>query len=146
MIKFIKKLLSIEFVKFVIAGGLNTLFGGILIPFLFSFANTIPDLQIGNIFVFSVSLLIGYLIWFPFAYTLQVKFVFNTKWDWSRLGGYALTQVVNLFVNQLMLYLFKNVLEITALNGLVSLVLAAFVTIPIMFILVRLVVKKKENN
>ena len=106
MIKFIKKLLSIEFVKFVIAGGLNTLFGGILIPFLFSFANTIPDLVIGKIFVFSVSLLIGYVIWFPFAYTLQVKFVFNTKWDWSRLGGYALTQVVNLFVNQLMLYLF----------------------------------------
>ena len=143
MIKFIKKLLSIEFVKFVIAGGLNTLFGGILIPFLFSFANTIPDLVIGKIFVFSVSLLIGYVIWFPFAYTLQVKFVFNTKWDWSRLGGYALTQVVNLFVNQLMLYLFKNVLGITLLNGLVSLALAAFVTIPIMFILVRLVVKKK---
>ena len=143
MIKFIKKLLSIEFVKFVIAGGLNTLFGGILIPFLFSFANTIPDLVIGKIFVFSVSLLIGYVIWFPFAYTLQVKFVFNTKWDWSRLGGYALTQVVNLFVNQLMLYLFKNVLGITLLNGLVSLTLAAFVTIPIMFILVRLVVKKK---
>ena len=143
MIKFIKKLLSIEFVKFVIAGGLNTLFGGILIPFLFSFTNTIPDLVIGKIFVFSVSLLIGYVIWFPFAYTLQVKFVFNTKWDWSRLGGYALTQVVNLFVNQLMLYLFKNVLGITILNGLVSLALAAFVTIPIMFILVRLVVKKK---
>ena len=143
MVKFIKKLLSIEFVKFVIAGGLNTLFGGILIPFLFSFANTIPDLVIGKIFVFSVSLLIGYVIWFPFAYTLQVKFVFNTKWDWSRLGGYALTQVVNLFVNQLMLYLFKNVLGITILNGLVSLALAAFVTIPIMFILVRLVVKKK---
>ena len=143
MIKFIKKLLSIEFVKFVIAGGLNTLFGGILIPFVFSFTNTIPDLVIGKIFVFSVSLLIGYVIWFPFAYTLQVKFVFNTKWDWSRLGGYALTQVVNLFVNQLMLYLFKNVLGITILNGLVSLALAAFVTIPIMFILVRLVVKKK---
>ena len=143
MIKFLKKLLSIEFVKFVIAGGLNTLFGGILIPFLFSFTNTIPDLVIGKIFVFSVSLLIGYVIWFPFAYTLQVKFVFNTKWDWSRLGGYALTQVVNLFVNQLMLYLFKNVLGITILNGLVSLALAAFVTIPIMFILVRLVVKKK---
>lgn len=143
MVKFIKKLLSIEFVKFVIAGGLNTLFGGILIPFLFSFTNTIPDLVIGKIFVFSVSLLIGYVIWFPFAYTLQVKFVFNTKWDWSRLGGYALTQVVNLFVNQLMLYLFKNVLGITLLNGLVSLALAAFVTIPIMFILVRLVVKKK---
>ncbi len=146
MIKFIKKLLSYEFVKFVIAGGLNTLFGGILIPFLFSFANTIPDLVIGEIFVFSVSLLIGYLIWFPFAYTLQVKFVFNTKWDLSRLGGYALTQVANLFVNQLMLYLFKNVLGITLLNGLVSLALAAFVTIPIMFVLVRLVVKKKESN
>lgn len=146
MIKFIKKLLSIEFVKFVIAGGLNTLFGGILIPFLFSFTNTIPDLVIGKIFVFSVSLLIGYVIWFPFAYTLQVKFVFNTKWDWSRLGGYALTQVVNLFVNQLMLYLFKNVLGITLLNGLVSLALAAFVTIPIMFVLVRLVVKKKQSN
>ena len=143
MIKFIKKLLSIEFVKFVIAGGLNTLFGGILIPFAFSFLDFIPDIQIGSIFVFSVSLLIGYLIWFPFAYTLQVKFVFNTKWDLSRLGGYALTQVANLFINQLMLHLFKNVLQITMLNGLVALALAAFVTIPIMFVLVRIVVKKK---
>ena len=85
------------------------------------------------------------IIWFPFAYTLQVKFVFQTKWTFSRLGGYALTQVANLFMNQLMLYLFKHVLGITALNGLVSLVLAAFVTIPIMFVLVRIVVKKKEK-
>ena len=38
---------------------------------------------------------------------------------------------------------YENVLQITMLNGLVALALAAFVTIPIMFILVRLVVKKK---
>jgi putative flippase GtrA len=143
MIKLIKKLLANEFVKFVLVGGINTLFGGILLPFLFSFAEVIPDIQIGSIFVFSVSLLLAYVVWFPFAYTLQVKVVFNTKWDWSRLGGYALTQVVNLFVNQLMLYLFKNILQITILNGLVALALAAIVTIPIMFILVRFVVKKK---
>ena len=143
MIELIKKLFKSEFVKFVIVGGLNTLFGGILIPFIFSFADVVPDIQIGSIFVFSVSLLIGYVIWFPFAYTLQVKFVFKTKWDFSRLGGYVLTQVANLFMNQLMLYLFKHVLQITMLNGLVALVLAAVVTVPIMFVLVRLVVKKK---
>ena len=48
-------------------------------------------------------------------------------------------------MNQLLLFLFKNVLGITLLNGLVSLALAAFVNIPIMFVLVRLVVKKKKD-
>ncbi len=145
MIEKIKKLLNNEFVKFVVVGGLNTVFGGILIPYAFSFMDSIPDIVIGNIFVFSVSLLIGYLIWFPFAYLLQVKYVFVTTWSWRRLGGYALTQVANLFMNQLLLFLFKNVLGITLLNGLVSLALAAFVNIPIMFVLVRLVVKKKKD-
>lgn len=144
MLEKIKNILNKEFVKFVIVGGLNTLFGGILIPYIFSFANTIPDIQIGNIFAFSISLLIGYVIWFPFAYLLQVKYVFKTSWSLKRLGGYALTQIANLFMNQLLLYFFKYILQITLLNGLVSLALAAFVNIPIMFVLVRLVVKKKQ--
>ena len=140
---FIKKLMSSEFVKFVIVGGMNTLFGGILIPYAFSFTNTVPDITIGSIFSFSIALCLGYIIWFPFAYLLQVKFVFNSTWEWKRLGGYVVTQIANLFMNQLLLHLFKNVLNIVMLNGLVAFALAALVNVPIMFVLVRLVVKKK---
>lgn len=143
MIKLIKKLLSLEIIRFIIGGGINTLMGGMLLPYIF-------EVIFGEIELFTflgvttyVGLLVGYLIWFTFAYFIQIKFVFNTSFDVKRFIIYPFTQIPNFLINSLFLYLFRNILS---LPGFVSYVLAAIATVPIMFVLVRLVVKKGKKH
>ncbi|MDY4788397.1 MAG: GtrA family protein [Bacilli bacterium] len=139
MINFIKKVLSLEIVKFLIVGGINTLMGGILIPYLVRlFLQGEP-----RFYGIDISLTVGYLIWFTFAYLLQVKYVFNTNFNIKRYLLYPLTQIPNYLINQGFLYLFEKVLK---LSSLISLFLAAILAVPIMFIIVRLVVKDKHER
>lgn len=139
MINFIKKILNLEIVKFLIVGGINTLMGGILIPYLVRLI--LQDEP--HFYGIDISLTIGYLVWFSFAYLLQVKFVFNTTFNIKRYLLYPLTQVPNYLINQGFLYLFEKVLK---LSSLISLFLSAILAVPIMFIIVRLVVKDKHER
>ena len=141
------KTIILEMIKFVIVGGLNTVLGGILIPFVFQLILETSSIDIFG-FSLDIPLLIGFLVWFPFAYFLQIKFVFKCKFEWVRFLIYPLTQIPNLLLNQVLLFLFLDVLNITICNNLVARVLAAGCALPIMFILVRLVVKplQKKNK
>ena len=140
MIKFIKKLLSMEIIKFIIVGGINTLMGGILIPLI---ARSIMG-GAPSFYGIDISLLIGYLVWFTFAYLIQVKFVFDSHFEWKRYLIYPLTQIPNYLLNNLFLYLFEDLAHIPSI---ISFVLAAGCAVPIMFVLERLVIKtKKESN
>lgn len=126
-----------EIIRFLIAGGINTVVGGILLPYLFKFI-----ISSENVFMTTfVPLLLGYIIWLPFAYSIQVKFVFQTSWEKKRFLIYPLTQIPNYGINQLLLFLFEQQLK---LDPFLSLILAALAATPIMFILVRYVVKKKD--
>ena len=139
MIKFIKKLVSMEFIKFCIVGGINTLMGGILIPYLARLImNGSP-----KFYGLDLSLVIGYLVWFTFAYLIQVKFVFNSHFEWKRYLVYPFTQIPNYLLNTGFLYLFEDLLK---LPSIIALALAAIAAVPIMFILVRLVVKTKGDK
>jgi len=139
---FIKKLLSKEIIRFLIGGGVNTLMGGILIPLIFRQILTTQSIVIGSI-TLDLPLTIGYLIWFTFAYLIQVKFVFKTKFYWKRYCIYPFSQIPNYLLNQLFLYLFGT---LAALPHLVSYVLAALCPIPIMFVIIRLIVKPLKKN
>ena len=137
-----------ELLKFVLVGGANTLLGGILLPYIFQLILTTYELNIFG-FILDIPLVLGFLVWFPFAYFLQIKFVFNCKFEWGRFLLYPLTQIPNLLINQGLLFLFKDVLQLTMWDNLIARVLAAGCALPIMFILVRLVVKpltNKEDN
>jgi putative flippase GtrA len=122
-----------EVIRFLLAGGINTLLGGIFIPYLLS-------LVIPNTGILDVPLVLGYIIWFPFAYLLQVYLVFRTKFDWKRFFIYPTTQIPNYLINTSLLYVFKDLLK---LHSLVAYILAALIATPIMFVIVRFVVKKK---
>lgn len=139
MIKFIKKLLSYEFIKFCIVGGINTLMGGILIPYI---ARLIMHGS-PSFYGIDLSLAIGYLVWFTFAYLIQVKFVFNSHFEWKRYLIYPFTQIPNYLLNTLFLYLFE---DLAHLPSFIALALAAVAAVPIMFVLVRLVVKTKKTD
>lgn len=127
-----------EIIRFLIAGGINTIIGGILIPSLILLYNFESDLA--RTFI---PLIGGYLIWFPFAYLIQVHFVFKTEFDIKRFFIYPTTQIPNYLINQSLLYIFRNMLGI---DELIALVVAAIFAAPIMFVLVRLVVKKEQKG
>ena len=142
------KVLILELITFVIIGGVNTLIGGILIPQLFQYLIGEQSFLLLNFFVIDMPIIYGFLVWFTFAYYLQIRFVFHCKWDWKRYCIYPLTQIPNMLLNQVFLFIFKDVLEITVWNNLIARGLAAAVALPIMFVLVRFVVKplKKKSE
>lgn len=135
------KTIILEMLRFVIIGGINTLLGGILIPFVFEMLLGEQSFTLFNFFVFDMPMNYGFLVWFTFAYYLQIKFVFKCDWNWKRYFIYPLTQIPNLIINQVLLWLFKDVCKITVWNNLIARGLAAVIALPIMFLLIRLVVK-----
>ncbi len=144
---FIKKLFSHEIIRFIIAGGINTLLGGILLPTLF-------NLAFGKMILFTFlstnaywGLLVGYLLWFIPAYFIQIKFVFKTKFQLVRFIAYPFTQIPNFIINSLFYYLFGDICGLNSgIYDFIALGLAAAITVPIMFVLVRLVVKAKPKK
>lgn len=142
----------LELIKFVLVGGVNTLIGGILLPQLFQILTGEQSFILFDFFVIDMPIIYGFLVWFTAAYYLQIRFVFRCKWDWRRFCIYPLTQIPNIAINQILLYLFKDVLKITVWDNLIARALAAGCALPIMFVLVRLVVKplkrkgKKETD
>lgn len=141
MFDLLKKVFASELVRFLIGGAINTLMGGILLPYLYE---QIFGLQILFVFLGTktyVSLLVGYLIWFSFAYLIQIKFVFRSRFVLKRFIAYPFTQIPNFLINNLFLHFFRNIL---VWPSLISFCLAAILTVPIMFVLVRFVVKAKE--
>lgn len=124
-----------EMFRFLIAGGINTLMGGILIPFIFS--------KIINIdFIVDIPLVLGYLCWFTFAYFIQIKFVFNSTFEWKRFWAYPLSQIPNLLLNLGFKYLFSLFIK----SSLLTYFLAALFPIPIMFFIVRFIVKNNDKQ
>ena len=142
------KTLILEMIKFVIVGGVNTLMGGILLPHLFQLIVNTTNIVLFDVITIDLPVIYGFLVWFTAAYFLQIKFVFKCNFEWKRFLLYPLTQIPNLLLNVALLFLFKDVLQITIWDNLIARVLAAGCALPIMFILVRLVVKplQKKNK
>ena len=80
-----------EAIRFLIAGGINTLMGGILIPYIFKLILVNDAIYVGK-FALDIPLTLGYLIWFSFAYLLQVKLVFRTQFELKRYLAYPLSK------------------------------------------------------
>ena len=146
LVSFIKKtitwFLKWELGRFLIVGGINTLMGGIIIPLIMK-----EGLNLGTLTFLSLSLdlplTIGYLVWFSFAYLIQIKYVFNSRFELKRYLIYPLSQIPNYLINSLFLYIFGTTLN---LPSLVSYVLAALLAVPVMFIIVRIIVKTKPKE
>ena len=139
--KLIKWFLGFELGRFLIVGGINTLMGGILIPLIFNLVFNLGEISFLTLSL-DLPLTLGYLIWFSFAYLIQIKFVFNSRFELKRYLIYPLSQIPNYLINSLFLFVFDSILN---LPSWLAYGLAAIFAVPVMFIIVRIIVKTKPK-
>ena len=140
--KLIKWFLGFEIGRFLIVGGINTLMGGILIPLIFNLVFNLGEISFLTLSL-DLPLTLGYLIWFSFAYLIQIKFVFNSRFELKRYLIYPLSQIPNYLINSLFLFVFDSILN---LPSWLAYGLAAIFAVPVMFIIVRIIVKTKPKS
>jgi putative flippase GtrA len=136
-----------SFVRFLFVGAFNTV-NGILVTYLLRF---IFDIVIGyspkwdiSLWIVSVQLdlpgLIMFIALLPVAYTTQAIWAFRAKWSWSRLAVYPLSSIPNFIMQQGFIFLFEVAL---GWSPYISYALAGILPIPIMFFIIRFLVKSK---
>ena len=137
----VKTYWTYEIVRFLFVGGINTVFGGFLISFVIRLA--FGDAPTDWTFLFltiNIPITLGYLIWFTPAYFLQVYVSFKATPAWARYFAYPFTQIPNYALQQVTFYVVAHLL---AWPDIIAYALSAILPIPIMFILVRFIVKGK---
>lgn len=118
----------IEIIKFIIVGGLNTLNYYIVYLLLLK----LLDVN------YLISHITGFLVSFIISYYLNCYFVYKVKPTLRKFISFPLTQIVNMGMQTLLLYVFVQWLhfpsEIAPFAGLI-------ITIPITFILSKWILK-----
>ncbi|HHE6864458.1 TPA: flippase GtxA [Staphylococcus aureus] len=117
-----------EILKFIIVGGINTLNYYVVYLLL---------LKILHI-EYMISHITGFLVAFVISYYLNCYFVYRVKPTWRKFISFPITQIVNVSLQTVLLYVFVSWLnlpaEIAPFAGLI-------ITIPITFILSKWILK-----
>jgi putative flippase GtrA len=134
-------LLDIPFIRFLVAGGLNTALGYITTLLLryTIFLNHPKWLLLG--LEFDAANTVMFLMLFPVSYTIQALFAFRTKWTWKRMLLYPLSSVPNYLIQQGFIFIFESVLSIPPE---ISYAISAIAAIPVMYVVIKLLVVKKR--
>ena len=117
-----------EILKFIIVGGINTLNYYVVYLLLLKLLHI--EYMISNI--------TGFLVAFVISYYLNCYFVYRVKPTWRKFISFPITQIVNVSLQTVLLYVFVSWLnlpaEIAPFAGLI-------ITIPITFILSKWILK-----
>lgn len=117
-----------EILKFIIVGGINTL------NYYFVYLLLLKLLHIE----YMISHITGFLVAFVISYYLNCYFVYRVKPTWRKFISFPITQIVNVSLQTVLLYVFVSWLnlpaEIAPFAGLI-------ITIPITFILSKWILK-----
>ncbi|HCY6544551.1 TPA: flippase GtxA [Staphylococcus aureus] len=117
-----------EILKFIIVGGINT---------LNYYAVYLLLLKLLHI-EYMISHITGFLVAFVISYYLNCYFVYRVKPTWRKFISFPITQIVNVSLQTVLLYVFVSWLnlpaEIAPFAGLV-------ITIPITFVLSKWILK-----
>lgn len=122
------KHLNKEFLKFLISGGINTLATYLMYLFLLLFYN------------YSLSYSVSYVAGIFLSYYLNSVFVFKEKISFRKFLKFPLVYLVQYLVNMIMLYI---LVEYAQLNVQIVPLVAMVVTIPITFLLSKMIIKSK---
>jgi putative flippase GtrA len=135
-------LLDIPFIRFLVAGGLNTALGYITTLLLryTVFVNE-PKWILPFGFELDGANTVMFLLLFPVSYTIQALFAFRTTWSWKRLMLYPLSSIPNYVIQQSFIFILESVLKFPPE---ISYALSAIAAIPIMYIVIKLLVVKKR--
>lgn len=117
-----------EILKFIIVGGINTLNYYVVYLLLLKLLHI----------EYMISHIIGFIVAFVISYYLNCYFVYRVKPTWRKFISFPITQLVNVSLQTVLLYVFVSWLnlpaEIAPFAGLV-------ITIPITFILSKWILK-----
>lgn len=129
----VKQLKEKEFFRFLVVGGVNTILGYFVTLFLFYIIKL--DYRLSQI--------LNFVLCFPVAYTLQVKYAFCTQWCFKRLFIYPLASLPNFGMQLLTLIICVDFFRIPEY---ISYLISYVVPIPIMFIVVKFLVSPKDHG
>ncbi|MCC5394720.1 flippase GtxA [Staphylococcus aureus] len=117
-----------EILKFIIVGGINTLNYYVVYLLLLKLLHI----------EYMISHITGFLVAFVISYYLNCYFVYRVKPTWRKFIIFPITQIVNVSLQTVLLYVFVSWLnlpaEIAPFAGLV-------ITIPITFVLSKWILK-----
>lgn len=117
-----------EILKFIIVGGINTLNYYVVYLLLLKLLHI----------EYMISHITGFLVAFVISYYLNCYFVYRVKPTWRKFISFPITQIVNVSLQIVLLYVFVSWLnlpaEIAPFAGLI-------ITIPITFILSKWILK-----
>ncbi|HDK7749575.1 TPA: flippase GtxA [Staphylococcus aureus] len=117
-----------EILKFIIVGGINTLNYYVVYLLLLKLLHI----------EYMISHITGFIVAFVISYYLNCYFVYRVKPTWRKFISFPITQVVNVSLQTVLLYVFVSWLnlpaEIAPFAGLI-------ITIPITFILSKWILK-----
>ncbi|HCT6979873.1 flippase GtxA [Staphylococcus aureus] len=117
-----------EILKFIIVGGINTLNYYVVYLLLLKLLHI----------EYMISHITGFLVAFVTSYYLNCYFVYRVKPTWRKFISFPITQIVNVSLQTVLLYVFVSWLnlpaEIAPFAGLI-------ITIPITFILSKWILK-----
>ncbi|EVJ96537.1 hypothetical protein P331_00728 [Staphylococcus aureus M0758] len=117
-----------EILKFIIVGGINTLNYYVVYLLLLKLLHI----------EYMISHITGFLVAFVISYYLNCYFVYRVKLTWRKFISFPITQIVNVSLQTVLLYVFVSWLnlpaEIAPFAGLI-------ITIPITFILSKWILK-----
>ncbi|HCW7773723.1 TPA: flippase GtxA [Staphylococcus aureus] len=117
-----------EILKFIIVGGINTLNYYVVYLLLLKLLHI----------EYMISHITGFIVAFVISYYLNCYFVYRVKPTWRKFISFPITQIVNVSLQTVLLYVFISWLnlpaEIAPFAGLI-------ITIPITFILSKWILK-----
>ncbi|CAA3868189.1 Putative sugar translocase in surface polysaccharides biosynthesis [Staphylococcus aureus] len=117
-----------EILKFIIVGGINTLNYYVVYLLLLKLLHI----------EYMISHITGFLVAFVISYYLNCYFVYRVKPTWRKFISFPITQIINVSLQTVLLYVFVSWLnlpaEIAPFAGLI-------ITIPITFILSKWILK-----
>ncbi|HCW7113968.1 TPA: flippase GtxA [Staphylococcus aureus] len=117
-----------EILKFIIVGGINTLNYYVVYLLLLKLLHI----------EYMISHITGFIVAFVISYYLNCYFVYRLKPTWRKFISFPITQIVNVSLQTVLLYVFVSWLnlpaEIAPFAGLI-------ITIPITFILSKWILK-----
>lgn len=117
-----------EILKFIIVGGINTLNYYVVYLLLLKLLHI----------EYMISHITGFIVAFVISYYLNCYFVYRVKPTWRKFISFPITQIVNISLQTVLLYVFVSWLnlpaEIAPFAGLI-------ITIPITFILFKWILK-----
>ncbi|EOB0741629.1 flippase GtxA [Staphylococcus aureus] len=117
-----------EILKFIIVGGINTLNYYVVYLLLLKLLHI----------EYMISHITGFLVAFVISYYLNCYFVYRVKPTWRKFISFPITQIVNVSLQTVLLYVFVSWLNLPAEIALFA---GLIITIPITFILSKWILK-----